>query len=239
MDCSQPPGHQNLVVFCLLQKSEQGMRKVLCGIVSGLMAGVPSVGWAYDCTYCVNLVDCLLGDCAHLDLSNMNNQVTCLNIMQSSGTFEICRSQASSAAGDKVSTQILNNLGNKSNVMNNLIGPNLGKDGQYICQRVASANYCCTDCPSGCSGETGWVAASTGYQKNTKKTCGCGSCVEKTTYRCGAGYWGSSTNGTVGCTRCPSPGTSSAGTTLQTGCYVSSGSDGSGAFTHTSNCYYK
>ena len=104
-------------------------------------------------------------------------------------------------------------------------------------------------------GETRWSAHSTGYQKGTYTRCSLdtstGMCdvTETTKYRCAAGYYGSSSNGTSGCTRCPSSGgvygTSVAGSTTITSCYLPSGTTlsfsdtkGSGTETITSNCYY-
>ena len=57
-------------------------------------------------------------------------------------------------------------------------------------------------------------------------------------WSCKAGYYGSSLNGTTGCTRCPENGNSNAGTTSVTGCYVTSGSDATGSCIYTQNCYY-
>ncbi|MDR0726706.1 MAG: hypothetical protein LBF37_01445 [Rickettsiales bacterium] len=46
-----------------------------------------------------------------------------------------------------------------------------------------------------------------------------------TAYRCAAGYYGSSTNGSSGCTLCPSGGTSAAGSIVITQCYAFPSSD--------------
>lgn len=109
-------------------------------------------------------------------------------------------------------------------------------------------NNRCQKCKS-CSGaSTGaWTAHSTGYEKRTVKTCTCsGTLNTRTEYRCAAGYYGSSSNGTSGCTRCPSSGgvygSSAAGSTAITACYLPSGtsfSDGTGSGKYTGNCYYK
>ena len=102
----------------------------------------------------------------------------------------------------------------------------------------------CTGC-SNCTSDTSWSAGNTGYEKKVTRTCNCNTCNASTQYRCAAGYYGSSTNGTSGCTRCPSSGgtygTSTASSTSITSCYIPSGvsiSDSLGAFTFTSNCYY-
>ncbi len=95
----------------------------------------------------------------------------------------------------------------------------------------------CTNCNT-----TSWTAGNTGYQRRVYKTCNCdGVCNQTNEYRCAAGYYGSSTNGTSGCSRCPSSGSSSAGSTVITACYLPSGwtgTDSTGSYTYTANCYY-
>ena len=102
----------------------------------------------------------------------------------------------------------------------------------------------CTGC-SNCASDSDWSAGNTGYQKKTTRTCSCNTCNEITTYRCAPGYYGTSTNGTSGCTICPTAnsmtGTSAAGSTSQTSCYIpsdTSNNDSAGIFTFTENCYY-
>lgn len=104
-------------------------------------------------------------------------------------------------------------------------------------------------CAGGCSNCTtsAWSAAGTGYEKRTVATCNCKTCNKSTEYRCARGYYGSSMNGTTGCSRCPASGgaygtTASAGSTAITACYIPSGtsfSDTTGSGTYTGNCYYK
>ena len=103
---------------------------------------------------------------------------------------------------------------------------------------------------SNCSSETTYSAAGTGYQKKINRYCECSSgvatCKETTVYQCAVGYYGRSTNGTSGCTRCPASGgiygtTAAAGSTAVTSCYIPSGttfSDSTGSGTYTGNCYY-
>ena len=91
----------------------------------------------------------------------------------------------------------------------------------------------------------------TNYQSKTTYTClypGTvkSKCSSSTSYRCKAGYYGSSTS----CTACPSPTdtltsgsvTSAAGTTAMTGCYLTSGSvlkDSAGnTYDFTADCSY-
>lgn len=109
-------------------------------------------------------------------------------------------------------------------------------------------NYCAcnTTCVS-----TDWAALRTGYESRKQ----CNACQQSTQYRCAAGYYGSSSNGTSGCTQCPTwtgvyttsakttlaRGTSSAGATTITGCYIVAGTyyDTSGTLKTTGNCTYK
>ncbi len=110
---------------------------------------------------------------------------------------------------------------------------------------------------SGCSNCTtgAWVNIGTGYQRQQVANCECNTCNKYYRYRCAAGYYGSSSNGTSGCTQCPTwsgvyttsskttlvRGTSAAGATAITGCYVRSGTyyDTTGTFKIGSNCQYK
>ena len=118
-----------------------------------------------------------------------------------------------------------------------------GSDPSYGC-----INNRCQKCKS-CSGaSTGtWTAHSTGYEKRTVTECNCsGTPTTRTEYRCAAGYYGTTSNGTSGCTRCPASGgiygTSAAGSTAITACYLPSGtafSDAAGSGTYTGDCYYK
>lgn len=106
--------------------------------------------------------------------------------------------------------------------------------------------YTACECScSGCTSDTTWSAAGTGYQKKVTRYCDCSSgtatCTATTDYRCAAGYYGSSTNGTSGCTKCPDSGTSSNGSTVITSCCLPSGSafsDTSGAGSFTAQCCY-
>ena len=116
---------------------------------------------------------------------------------------------------------------------------------------------CCLECESvelkpacdasTCVSDTSWSSYSTGYQKRTARACNTLKtlCVETTEYRCAAGYYGTSTNGSTGCTKCPSSGNvagqSAAGSIAITSCYIPSGntfSDSTGSGTYTGNCYY-
>lgn len=117
-----------------------------------------------------------------------------------------------------------------------------GSTSEYGC-----INNRCAKCKS-CSGaSTGtWTPHSTGYQKRTVTTCNCnGTLTTHTEYRCDTGYYGTTSNGTSGCTRCPSSGdiygSSVASSISITKCYLPSGtgfSNSTGSGTYTDNCYY-
>lgn len=73
-----------------------------------------------------------------------------------------------------------------------------------------------------------------------------GACTAttKTYTSCNSGYYLLTVSGgdTGNCMECPSPGTKSdGGTSGISGCYIPSGttgSDGSGSYTYSGNCYY-
>jgi len=95
-------------------------------------------------------------------------------------------------------------------------------------------------CECACS-TSSWAAANTGYEKRT--VCNQTTCAVTTEYRCAKGYYGTSTNGTSGCTPCPSSGTTaSAGKTSRTACFIPNGGSfndntGSGVI-DGGNCYW-
>lgn len=109
----------------------------------------------------------------------------------------------------------------------------------------------CTGCTN-CTSDTTWSTADNiGYEKKVTRTCDCNTCNESTEYRCAAGYYGSSLNGTSGCTKCPTEGNlaygtmalgnSAAGSTAKTSCYIQANTpiaDSVGTYTFTSNCFY-
>ncbi len=132
-------------------------------------------------------------------------------------------------------------------------------DGQP-CQCYSDATGSCAGCSSasgsGCTNCTGtdWTPASTtGYESRKKAICMTGSCSQLLEFRCSAGYYGESTNGTSGCTRCPRLlgksfwvyGISPAGAAAITQCYFPKGTtndtgplDQSGTYVFTADCYY-
>lgn len=121
---------------------------------------------------------------------------------------------------------------------------------------MVSGLYTCVEktC-TGCTSDTSWSSAGTGYMKKVTRTCNCGTCSATTAYQCASGYWGSSTNGTSGCSPCPpwskvytssaktqeARGTSSSGTTDIAGCYIIPGTyyDETGTFSiSNAPCWY-
>ena len=128
-----------------------------------------------------------------------------------------------------------------------------------ICDGGTADGLACTydtDCPGGkcvmsgtgttCTSlnckSTNWTAYATGYERRTYKYCATLTrCASSIQYRCAAGYYGSSTMGTSGCTRCPNDGSSVAGSTVITSCYLPSGTtltDSTGTYTYTADCSY-
>ena len=106
------------------------------------------------------------------------------------------------------------------------------------CQGTVEYTTCCVPCGT-CLSDANWSSAGGGYEKKTTRTCDCNAgCQESTTYRCAAGYYGSPSSAASGCSACPGGGTSAAGSTSITNCYVTSFSDSTGSGTYTSSCYY-
>ncbi|MDE5615699.1 MAG: hypothetical protein K2I81_02605 [Alphaproteobacteria bacterium] len=109
---------------------------------------------------------------------------------------------------------------------------------------TSTYNCVCNGCSNCNSSE--WENYGTGYQRRNIAYCSCNSCSRYYSYRCAEGYYGTTSNGTSGCTRCPASGgiygMSAAGSTTITACYIPSGtgfSDSTGSGIYTENCYYK
>ena len=92
----------------------------------------------------------------------------------------------------------------------------------YVCVKMCTATY------------GNWASYATGYERRSvTRPTGCSN-ASSYQYRCAAGYYGSSTNGTSGCTKCPSvcnsvATTSTAGNTSLGGCCAAAGSRGTNA----------
>lgn len=104
-----------------------------------------------------------------------------------------------------------------------------------ICRNTLAPTYQTCGCTcSGCASETLWSDAdNAGYERKASRSCSCAGttaqCITSYEYRCAAGYYGSSTDGQTGCTRCPISGssygtTASGGATDITECYLTDGS---------------
>lgn len=115
-----------------------------------------------------------------------------------------------------------------------------------VCTNMQHVTSCKCSCSS-CTSDSSFSNYSTGYQRKANRSCDCssGTATCKTTYqyRCAAGYYGSSSNGTSGCTKCTSSGTSDAGdNATQSKCYLTAGtsmSDTTGTYTCSAKSYYQ
>lgn len=93
-----------------------------------------------------------------------------------------------------------------------------GNFGDTSCNSQTSFRLTMNTCKCICSSctDTGtWTAKGTGYEQRTGKGCDCSGstavCKNTTHYRCAKGWYGTTTNGTSGCTQCPSSGTTKDG----------------------------
>ena len=79
----------------------------------------------------------------------------------------------------------------------------------------------CTN--SNCKSDTSWSSYGDGYERRILRECSDSTTCKTTySYRCAAGYYGSSSNGTSGCNP-----------------WGTTGSDSTGTYKYTSNCYWK
>lgn len=111
--------------------------------------------------------------------------------------------------------------------------------------------YGCIDCTSGCTNcESDLMPQpyKEGYVRSQNRQClNCACQVTSNYYACAPGYYGTSTDGNTGCTRCPASGntygtTATYGTQSITYCYIPSNTDitdDTGTYRFTSTCYYK
>lgn len=113
-----------------------------------------------------------------------------------------------------------------------------------ICSSVSNPptiKKCCGPC-SNCTSDTTWSSYDTTREVKVSRSCDCGTCKATNSYRCKSGYYGSGTSRT-NCKRCPTDGftigSSNAGSSLITKCFVNSGSDTTGNYDYTEPCYYK
>lgn len=117
---------------------------------------------------------------------------------------------------------------------------------QKICSRDIQIDECSEDIDCGLGGL--YTAVTTGYVSSNSYSCVLGRCRTQITYKCAPNYYGANPSclGTTctGCSPCPEGGKaglgkfSKYGATAITGCYITDGSDTTGVYEYTSNCYY-
>lgn len=133
-----------------------------------------------------------------------------------------------------------------------------------VCTGVTTVTRNVCDCGTQCDSIycnmwwTSWSTVKTGYQERTKSACSpstnCKCSVIESDWRCDAGYYGtakydlvaSGGYGYSGCTRCPSSGgvygTSAAGSTEKTSCYIPAGdiswTDSTGTYVCGEDSYF-
>ena len=107
--------------------------------------------------------------------------------------------------------------------------------------------YICNE-STNCISDTSYKSGNAGYEYKVNRSCVSNECKTTNVYRCASGYYGTSSNGTSGCSRCPLDtatgmyGNSPAGASTIIACYQPSGrtgSDSTGTFVYTSNCGYQ
>ena len=112
-------------------------------------------------------------------------------------------------------------------------------------RNMTSACNNCHVTPSCNITSTTYKCASGYYGTATSALAGCTKCPDNATCSGGNGSTFVCNSGTYkalgSCINCPSPGTSPAGSTSVSSCYIPSGttgSDGSGTYKYTADCYY-
>lgn len=122
-----------------------------------------------------------------------------------------------------------------------------------LCNSVCSCVKSCPSSPAPCNGLTcpqmdcEATTDSSGRQKcyflmQNTTTCAC-TRDGRTGYQCGPGFYksGGTMPMNITCSPCTSPGTSDAGATAITQCYIpkdTTGSDSTGSYKYTDKCYY-
>ena len=105
------------------------------------------------------------------------------------------------------------------------------------CTTGGNCVACTTDSHCGTS-DTTWVSNGTGKEKKTTYSCTNNACSSKKEYRCSNDYYGDG----YACTKCPGPGTASAGSTSKSDCCIPVGATGSssiGNYKYTSECCWQ
>lgn len=144
-------------------------------------------------------------------------------------------------------------------------------NGYYVCTAYDGWAYTATDpnlqpCTSSNCQSSDWTTLRTGYETRIYRYCSTSTnCASETQYRCAKNYYGSSSNGTSGCSKCDSspdntayeennkyvstgskaPGlTMGGGASSKTSCYIPplggsySYMDSTGIYEFNSNCYW-
>jgi len=95
------------------------------------------------------------------------------------------------------------------------------------CAKFEDLKYCKSQVQcnsSNCNINSGWYDYAVGYQVYRQYSCNSGACSSVATkYRCATNYYGTTSNGTSGCTACPSGKFCPAGSTSASACQVTCG----------------
>lgn len=176
---------------------------------------------------------------------------------------------ASCAGGNAGTTKCYRAENGKYYAVVDCIACNIGysyETSDTVCPNIEYQACVSCDCHQICANSVKWESTGTeGYERGltadaNRPRCDCSTrkCLNafsETAYRCAAGYYGSSTDGTSGCTMCPTwtgvytnpartilaRGTNSAGNKNITSCYFRKGGtyyDNTGTFTLDSVCSY-
>ncbi len=94
-----------------------------------------------------------------------------------------------------------------------------------------------------CQSDTTWYLPSLGSVYGSKVNRACNKlnlCVETTVYSCADGYYGTATETSQECHKCPDGGTSTMGSnTAITDCYSTGGKDAAGKYDYNPDCPYE
>ncbi len=231
------------------------MKKTILLIYATLLGGYINHGYAFDVSGCYSYT------CSEAAVYNWydnrspsglncnDSAVTCVHYSDAPTGVASCISCPAGYVLENVS----GNIAACSETADAVANHDYGSFGSY------NYNKCTRNCQTSNCASDDWRALRTGYETRTYRSCSAtgtsGTCNASTQYQCAAGYWGSSSNGTSGCNPCPEwqnvfansarttkvYGTSAAGATSITGCYVVAGTyyDATGTFKTSGNCQYK
>lgn len=202
-----------------------------------LAVGAAHAASSNPCIMCEEFVKCVTAGCRGIEGTMTGEECGQKAEQRAQG----CILDANKRVGPNNFTSTMNS---KLISMAHSIGLHYWAVGEELTLGQCAGDLCCTGCDSSSCLDTEWQDAALlpGYQSKQKKTCQCGGgCSAIYEYRCAAGYWGAASDNypPTGCTQCPAPGTSAPGSTTRESCYTRSGSDDTGSFTFSENCYYK